>query len=162
MTILDCEGILYWPCGRYLAPDDTWQPVPGGQYRNLPFKCGCLEVELPPGCYWVIAGHITPSQSRIHLNYTTHVGIVQVGCGEAACVKLFNPSLRLCWNWFRIGLRMNAIPRSPAPVDPEKVKQIENLVEELMHELDTPMLPVEKTIDAVFEEIFKSAQEQRK
>jgi hypothetical protein len=79
ITIFDCDGILEWPCGRYMAPDGSWQPVPGGKYKDLPFKCGHLEVEVPPGCYWAVAGQVNPGTGWIHLNYTTHVGIVGVG-----------------------------------------------------------------------------------
>jgi hypothetical protein len=47
ITILDCNGVLKWNCGRYLAPNGTWQPVPNGRYLNLPFNCGHMEVEVP-------------------------------------------------------------------------------------------------------------------
>src|SRR5579859_3428216 len=102
ITILDCKGILEWPCGRYLDPTGEWRLVPNGKYENLPFRCGHLEVELPPGCYWAIAGYVSPGAGFIHLNYTTHVGIAEVGCDQTACIKLFNPSVRLCWNWFLV------------------------------------------------------------
>ena len=55
----DEEG--YYKLGdacRFLNPDGKWEPVPGGEYRSLPFRCGHLEVELPPGCYWVTAGYV--------------------------------------------------------------------------------------------------------
>lgn len=39
--ILHCNGeILKW-CGK--------------KYANLPTQCGHLEVEIPPGCYMVVA-----------------------------------------------------------------------------------------------------------
>lgn len=157
VTIFDCKGILEWPCGRFLATDGSWQPVPGGRYANLPFKCGHLQVEVPPGCYWVVAGYVSPGRF-IHLNYTTHVGITDAGCDETACVKLYNPTLRLCWNWFRIGLRMNAIRRSPAAVDPEKVGKVEKLVEELLK--DIPRSPIEETIEKNFSQLVESAEKE--
>jgi hypothetical protein len=147
MTILDCKGILAWPCGRYLNPDGKWQAVPNGNYRNLPFRCGHLEVELPPGCYWVIAGNITPIGGYIHLNYTTHVGIVEVGCNQDACVKLFNPSVRLCWNWFNAGLRVLAANKKTG-IDAKQVEAVQRAVETLLK--DAPRLPIEQVIDDEF------------
>src|SRR4030066_2032834 len=85
VTVFDCKGILEWSCGRYML-GGRWVPVPGGKYFNLPAKCGHLEVEVPPGCYWITAGGVYPSPGLLHFNYATHVGIVQVGCDETACV----------------------------------------------------------------------------
>jgi len=155
MTVLDCQGVLEWPCGRYLNPDGKWQAVPGGKYQNLPFKCGHLEVELPPGCYWVIAGYVSPGSGFIHLNYTTHAGIVEVGCDQDACVKIFNPTLRLCWNWFNAGLRVLAANKQ-AGIDPKRVDQIQREVEALLKE--TPRLPIEQVIDDEFKVLTQVAK----
>lgn len=157
LTVLDCRGILEWPCGRYLTPEGDWGPVPGGRYQNLPFRCGHLEVEVPPGCYWVVAGNVRGGNGAIGLNDTTHVGIVEVGCDETACVKLYNPTLLLCWTWFRTGLHMHTVPSSEAPLDPEKVKRVEELVEELLKDLELPRLPGEKVLEKVFRELVESA-----
>lgn len=41
--ILDCDGkVLEW-CGR--------------RYRDFLAKCGHVEIEVPPGCYTVMASH---------------------------------------------------------------------------------------------------------
>jgi|GEM_PF-1045355 len=162
VTVFDCNGILKWPCGRYLAPNGTWQAVPNGEYRNLYFNCGHLEVEVPPGCYWVVAGNVTPilyPRPFIHLNYTTHVGIVQAHCGKTSCIKLYNPSLRLCWNWFWIGLRMHTIARSKPPLDPKKVQKIEMLIEDLLK--DIPSTPVEEETKKFFNELFTESKEKQ-
>ena len=156
VTVFDCAGILEWPCGRYLAPDGTWQPVPGGKYKHLPFKCGHLEVEVPPGCYWTLAGYVSPGPTWIHLNYTTHVGIAEVGCGETACVKLYNPTLKLCWNWFWIGLRRLTLARSQPPIRPDKVEQLEKLVNEILR--DVPDHPAESVIKRTFDDLFEAAK----
>lgn len=159
MTILDCKGVLHWPCGRFLAPNGQWEPVPNnGEYRHLPFKCGHIEVEVPPGSYWVVSGTVIPQPEikDIYFNYTTHVGIVQVLCGESACVKLFNPSKRLCWYWFRTGLMMDPVIRR----DPEKIKKVETLVAELLKDVPPP-LPAEKHIEGIFDELIKSAAMQQ-
>ena len=155
-TIFDCKGVLEWPCGRYLAPNGTWMPVPNGQYRNLPYRCGHLEVELPPGCYWTVAGNISFWGTRINLNYTTHVGIFEADCDETACVKLYNPSIRLCWNWFWIGLRMLSIPHSEPVLNPERVHELGKMAEEVLAEI--PTLAVEKTIGELFDELVRAAE----
>lgn len=83
VTIYDCDGnVLEW-CGK--------------KYVVLPAKCGHLEVEVPPGCYYIkavwsysIAGGI------FYVNHFTDAAIVQACCDQTVCVKLFNPSLHRC------------------------------------------------------------------
>jgi hypothetical protein len=164
IQIFDCKGILEWPCGHYLAPDGNWQPVPNGKYENLPFKCGHLEVEVPPGCYWILAGYESKGVRFFHLNYTTHVGIVQVGCHETACVKLFNPTVRLCWDWVWFGLRMLSLPRSQAVLRLDKVEELGRLARELLQPLAVnPIEPViEKILDDVFEKAKRGVEKQVK
>jgi hypothetical protein len=153
-TIFDCDGILAWPCGRWRTEGTDWERVPDGQYRNLPFRCGHLEAELPPGCYWVVAGSVSPGSGYIHLNYTTHVGIAQVACGETACVKLYNPSVRLCWNWFRVGIQALA---AKGELDRELVGRVEGMVEkELLAEV--PPAPGEEILAEVYDDFIKLAQ----
>jgi hypothetical protein len=160
MTILDCHGVLEWPCGRFLTPDGKWVPVPGGAYHDLPFRCGHLEVELPPGCYWVVAGYVGPPiGGSIHFNYTTHVGIVEVGCDETACVKLFNPTIRLCWDWFHAGLRVLAAAGGRRGITAGQLKEIENVVGGVLK--DVPTLPIEETVEQIFDSLVKSAGKQR-
>lgn len=160
MTILDCDGVLYWPCGRYLAIDGTWKPVPNGKYVNLPFKCGHMEVEVPPGCYWITAAYRVGEgkDDHVRFNKSTHVGIVQVGCGDNACVKLFNPSIKLCWTWFRYGMIMNSMGRQPA-FDPQRVRQIETQVNTLLR--DIPDTPAERAIGQVFEGLIESSKKEQ-
>ncbi len=159
MTILDCKGVLEWPCGRFLSPDGKWVPVPGGAYRDLPFRCGHLEVELPPGCYWVTAGYVGhPVGGFIHFNYTTHVGIVEVSCDETACVKLYNPTLRLCWDWFHAGLRAVAGTRG-AGITAAQVREVENVVGGVLK--DVPTQPIEETLEKVLADLVGSAKKQR-
>lgn len=159
ITVFDCKGVLSWPCGRYLA-DDKWLPVPNGEYKNIPYTCGHLEVELPPGCYWVYSGLTTPLPGGvIHLNYATHVGIVEVGCGEHACVKIFNPSLVLCWNWFRVGLQVLAA-NPKAGIDPGRVAELEKNVEALLK--NVPRLPMDAVIEAEFKDLARAAAQIKK
>lgn len=154
ITVFDCKGILKWQCGRFLSPDGKWVNVPNGEYKNLPFRCGHLQVEVPPGCYWVIAGNVS-EVGHIHLNYTTHVGIVQVGCDQTACVKLYNPTLRLCWDWLWIGLTAQA---KLLKLDQAKLDKAEVLMRELIPESlgkGRERLPIEGAIEELFEEFKK-------
>lgn len=158
MTILDCDGVLEWPCGRFRDPAGNWKPVPGGAYRDLPFRCGHLEVELPPGCYWVTAGYVGgPWAGIIHFNYTTHVGIVQVTCGDTACVKLYNPTLRLCWDWFFAGLRAVAGVRG-AGITAAQVREVQRVVEGVLTKV--PTLPIEETLEKVLADMVAAAKKQ--
>ena len=154
MTIFDCDGVLQWPCGRWRTESIDWQRVPNGTYRNLPFRCGHLEAELPPGCYWVVAGSVSPGHGYIHLNYTTHVGIAQVGCDQTACVKLYNPSVRLCWNWFRIGLRALS---AQGQLDDGAVERVEKLVEQELL-ADVPPARGDEILAEVYEDFLETAR----
>lgn len=154
-TVFDCNGILSWPCGRHRTEGQDWQRVPDGQFRNLPFRCGHLEVELPPGCYWVVAGSVTPGSGYIHLNYTTHVGIVQVGCDEVACVKLYNPSVRLCWNWFLVGAKALA---AQGVFDRGVVAEIEKTVENRLL-ADVPPAPGDDILAEVYADFLETAKQ---
>lgn len=158
MTIFDCNGILEWRCGRFRTPEGEWKEVPNGRYKDLPFRCGHLEVEVPPGCYWVVAGYVGAPGPVIHLNYTTHVGIVQVGCDETACVKVYNPTVRLCWDWFLVGLRVLAT-KGQAGIDPERVRELENTVEEMLR--NAPRLPIERVLERELEDLAESARRNR-
>lgn len=158
ITIFDCKGVLEWPCGRIRDVEGEWQRVPNGAYRNLRFACGHLEAEVPPGCYWVIAGYASAPGPRIHLNYTTHVGIVQANCGETACVKLYNPTLRLCWDWFLSGLRVLAA-RGQGGIDTARVEELEGMVDELLRE--APRLPIERVLEREFEDLAELAKREQ-
>ena len=154
MSVLDCNGVLQWNCGRYLNPEGKWVRVPRGEYLHLPFKCGHIEVELPPGCYWVVAGYTSPEGEHIHFNGTTHVGIVEVGCGETGCVKLFNPSVKLCWDWFHTGLRILAA-NPDTGIDAKQVAEVEQVVAGVLERVETR--PIEETVMSIFGELVKKA-----
>jgi hypothetical protein len=89
--ILRCNGeVLTW-CDR--------------RYTNLEARCGHLEVEVPPGCY-VVCATWSPGKSAQFLgNHLTHCAIVQVKCGDHACVNLFTPTLHQCGTHFAAGVR---------------------------------------------------------
>ncbi|MDO8715589.1 MAG: hypothetical protein Q7J73_02095 [Dehalococcoidales bacterium] len=83
VTIYDCDGnVLKWCDRRYVV---------------LPAKCGHLEVEVPPGCYYIKAVWSFRLFGGIYyVNHFTDAAIVQVCCEQTACVKLFNPSIHRC------------------------------------------------------------------
>lgn len=83
VTIYDCDGnVLQWGKKKYVV---------------LPANCGHLEVEVPPGCYYIKAVWSYYVKGEIyHCNHFTDAAIVQAVCGQTICVKLFNPSLHRC------------------------------------------------------------------
>lgn len=134
VTVLDCDGVLRWPCGRFRFPGGEWERVPDEGYLNLPSRCGHVEFEVPPGCYWVLAGSVSaPREDALSFNGTTHVGIVQAACDCTVCVKLFNPTFRICWRWFREGLDRQA---QGGRVSPDEVRQVDEIVEGLLARFD--------------------------
>ena len=90
--VVDCDGkVLEW-CGR--------------RYRDIPAKCGHVELEVPPGCYSVLASHtparaggIPPFGGRL-----THVQVIRVNCGDHACVTLFSPTIWHSGTWFKTAI----------------------------------------------------------
>ncbi|HMB92221.1 MAG TPA: hypothetical protein VKP65_15320 [Rhodothermales bacterium] len=85
VTIFNCDGSVLEHCGR--------------RYVVLPARCGHLEVEVPPGCYYVKAVWsfriVTPGLVY-RANHFTDAGIVTVCCDDHVCLKLFNPSVHRC------------------------------------------------------------------
>jgi len=102
--ILDCEGKPLTYCGK--------------TYAFLPAKCGHLEVDVPPGCYTVFAGHsaqgagVPPFGNRL-----THVAVVRVNCGDHACVTLFSPSMWYCGTWFAHAVQTQMAGLQKANID---------------------------------------------
>lgn len=87
--VVDCDGNpLVW-CGT--------------KYVALKTKCGHLELEVPPGCYFV--GAVTNPYSAGDFppfgNHLTHLAMVRVNCGDHACVTLFDPTAHFCGTWFQ-------------------------------------------------------------
>ena len=69
----------------------------GRRYVVIPAKCGHLEIEVPPGCYYIKAvwGYRQVG-SVYYVNHFTDAAIVQACCDQHVCVKLFNPSIHRC------------------------------------------------------------------
>jgi hypothetical protein len=83
VTIYNCDGeVLEW-CGR--------------RFVVLRAKCGHLEVEVPPGCYYLRAvWSFSIGDGVIYVNHLTDAAIVQACCDHTVCVTLFNPSIHRC------------------------------------------------------------------
>jgi hypothetical protein len=121
--IVDCEGKPLTWCGR--------------SYRDLPAKCGHLEVEIPPGCYVVFASEDRQGQGFGEFgNQLTHVQIVRARCGDHVCVTLFSPSAHLCGAWFGGAVLRLFDALGNVGVDPKVVTAVLNGVRALV-----PALP---------------------
>jgi hypothetical protein len=116
--IVDCEGrVLKW-CGR--------------TYRDIPTKCGHAEIEIPPGCYAVFAGHTPKTTGTSFGNRLTHVQIVRANCGDHICVTLFSPSLWHCGTWFKAAITQQAAGLAKAGVDDRTANVVVDAVQKLL------------------------------
>jgi hypothetical protein len=123
--VLDCDGqVLEW-CDR--------------KYRDIPAKCGHAEIEVPPGCYTVLASH-TPGAGEINGipvfgNRLTHVQIVRVNCGDHACVTLFSPTMWHCGTWFKAAIAQEAAGLAKAGVNRDTAKAAITAVDKLLGQM---------------------------
>lgn len=92
VTIYTCDGeVLEW-CGR--------------RYLVIPARCGHLEVEVPPGCYYISAVWGFRILGRVFRgNHFTHSAVVQACCEQTHCVTLYNPDAHQCGVIFTLALR---------------------------------------------------------
>jgi hypothetical protein len=85
VTLYDCEGRVFSWCGR--------------RYVLIPAPCGHLQLDVPPGCYYLKAVWsfrvITPGLV-FRVNHFTDAAIVTACCDQTTCIKLFNPSAHRC------------------------------------------------------------------
>jgi hypothetical protein len=93
VTVTDCENRVVQWCDRV--------------YRGIEAPCGHAEIELPPGCYMILAVPRLFPPSPFpppfpFFNYITHPQLLTLGCNEHACMRLYPPTYRRCWNdvWF--------------------------------------------------------------
>lgn len=124
VTIFDCDGrVLTW-CGR--------------RFVVMPARCGHLEVEVPPGCYYIKAvwGFTVVRPGLVYrVNHFTDAAIVQACCEKTTCVKLFNPSAHRCG--FIYVRALHDLARQDA-VDRDAVAQVEEGVNAINAELGRP------------------------
>ena len=124
VTIYDCDGnVLVWCKKRYVV---------------LPAKCGHLEVEVPPGCYYIKAVWnywVVKPGVLYRANHFTDAAIVQARCDETSCVKLFNPSEHRCGDI--LVLALHDLARHKA-IKPELAKRVEEAVNEALKPIPRP------------------------
>lgn len=117
VTIYHCDGtVLEWCNERYAV-------------KEAP--CGHLEIEVPPGCYYVKAvwNYSIDPAGIFWGNHFTDTGIVTACCGETACVTLFNPSAHRCGMIFMLALHDLARQRA---IDPALVRDLEAPMQRLL------------------------------
>ena len=113
--ITDCTGnVLKW-CGK--------------EFSFIPAKCGHVEIEIPPGCYTVFAGH-SPRGAGVGQfgNRLTHVQVVRANCGDHVCVTLFSPSLWHCGTWFARAVETQIDRLQRAGIDAELARHTATVV----------------------------------
>jgi hypothetical protein len=71
----------------------------GRTYELLPGPNGHLEVDVPPGIYYVRASYNGCT------NGYTDAAVVRIGCGETVCVTLMVPSIARCIHMLNFALR---------------------------------------------------------
>ncbi len=111
VAVLHCDGrTLNWSEGRYrFHHDDPWTPIrrhvrpgdparqEGWWYENILTRDGHVEIEVPPGCYVVVASlHNWIANGVLYGNWVTDHAIVQTACGHDACITLYAPSIQRC------------------------------------------------------------------
>lgn len=87
ITIYNCDGTVL-----------EWSGHTPSRYAVIPAPNGHLEVEVPPGCYYVKAvwSYVLIPDVGYRVNHFTDATIVQAVCDKTTCVKLFNPSAHRC------------------------------------------------------------------
>jgi hypothetical protein len=122
VTLTDCEGKVVEWCKR--------------KFSFIPAKCGHAEIEIPPGCYTVFAGH-SPQGKGVQPfgNRLTHVQVVRANCGDRVCVTLFSPSMWYCGTWFAHAVKTQLAGLERGKVNREIATAAVKAVEALMGEL---------------------------
>jgi hypothetical protein len=121
VTIYNCDGtVLDW-CGR--------------RYIVLPAKCGHLQVEVPPGTYYIRAVWSFGVKPIFWGNHFTDPAIVQAVCEETTCVKLFNPSAHRCGYILVRAVRDLAKQKA---IEPDLAERVEKAVKAALEVIPRP------------------------
>lgn len=147
ITIYNCDGsVLEW-CGK--------------RYVVMPAKCGHLQVDVPPGCYYIKAvwGFTVVTPGLVYrANHFTDAAIVQACCNSTTCVKLFNPSAHRCG--FIYVRALNDLVGQKA-IAPELVNQVEGAVRQINEQVGKPARPFELGhLDEILELVTVQAKEE--
>lgn len=142
--ILHCNGeILEW-CDR--------------RFVNLQTKCGHLDVEVPPGCYTVVAtwspSHDPNTVPTSLGNHISHLSVVRVDCGDHACVTLFPPTFHFCGIWWLRAVQdvveLDRLPRDLADRAQEVVNEV---LEATKGEVDPFTTTLQKSLNQAADEV---------
>ena len=96
VVVTDCQNRVVKWCGR--------------RYADLPAKCGHRELKLPPGCYvvWAALNVFDIPGGGVQGNYVTHFAFANVDCHETACIHLYAPRFKSCWQTLRLATEIIA------------------------------------------------------
>jgi len=147
VTIFDCDGnVLQW-CGK--------------KYVVMPAHCGHLEVEVPPGCYYIKAVWsfwLVPTAKIVYrVNHFTDAAIVQACCNQPVCVKLFNPSIHRCGE---IVVRAMKDLVTQKVIKPQQVTIVEKAIKDALAGIEKPRKTFELALSD--DEIINLIKEQEK
>ncbi len=119
IIIYNCDGSVFQWCRK--------------RYVVLPARCGHLEVEVPPGCYYIKAvwGYTTIKEGQHYrANHFTDAAIVTACCESTLCVKLFNPSLHRCGDIYVKALKDYAVREDLDLRHVDRVAEVVEMVRE--------------------------------
>lgn len=146
VTIYDCDGnVLDW-CGK--------------RYVVLRAECGHLEVEVPPGCYYIKAvwGFTVVTPGLVYrVNHFTDAAIVQACCEHTTCVKLFNPSAHRCGYIYVRALRDLVRQKG---LDRKLAMQAEDAIIATLEQMPRPIKPFELGHEDEIGKLLKKHEEQ--
>ena len=140
ITVFNCDGTVLNFCDR--------------KYILMPTKCGCLDVDVPPGCYYIKAvwvfREVRPQVYTV--NHFTDAAIVQAVCGKTTCVRLFNPHVHRCG--YIYGLAVNDLIKQNA-IKPDVGNRVLGAVEDVNREIPEPKNKFEIAIEKEIEELMQ-------
>lgn len=146
ITIFNCDGTVLEYCGR--------------RYSLMPTNTGCLEVTVPPGCYYIKAVTCWWFCPRIHWhNHFTDAAIVQAVCNTTTCVRLFNPSIHRCG--YIYGLAVNDLVKQKV-IKPEVGKQVTGAIDAVNKQVPPPENKFELGIEQEINELMKVQEKENK
>ena len=148
VTIYTCDGnVLEW-CGK--------------RYVVLPARCGHLEVEVPPGCYYIKAvwGFTMVKPEHVYrVNHFTDAAIVMACCDATTCVKLFNPSAHRCGYIYVRALRDLVNQKG---IDPGVAQRAEEAIQDTLEQIPRPFKRFELGHEQEIVELLKHRKEKEK
>ncbi len=146
ITIYDCDGnVLQW-CGK--------------KYVVMPAKCGHLQVEVPPGVYYIKAvWGFKLIGSIYYVNHFTDAAIVEACCEKTVCVKLFNPSIHRCGTIILRAIKDMVMQKA---IKADVAKKHEAMLNEILADVPKPAKSFELAHLDELEALVMKAERERK